>query len=137
MYTYNDYSGMGTGLTIALLIVYLIIMLVSLVASIVVIIAQWKLFNKAGQHGWAAIIPFYNMWVMCDMVFENKILWFILLFIPFASFVSAIAIIIGFAKSFGKGVGFGIFTLFFPFIGLPILAFGKAEYEGKAFTSGN
>ncbi|TAF17486.1 MAG: hypothetical protein EAZ72_04750, partial [Verrucomicrobia bacterium] len=32
--------------------------------AVVVIIGMWKTFEKAGQPGWAAIIPFYNLVVM-------------------------------------------------------------------------
>ncbi|WP_374758343.1 DUF5684 domain-containing protein [Thermonema sp.] len=36
------------------------------------------------------------------------------------------------AKSFGKGTGFGIGMLLVPFVFLPMLAFGDAEYEGSS-----
>ena len=35
-----------------------------LVLVIIAIIAQWKIFQKAGREGWKAIIPFYNMYVL-------------------------------------------------------------------------
>ena len=31
---------------------------------VLVIAGLWKVFTKAGEHGWAAIIPFYNYWCM-------------------------------------------------------------------------
>jgi hypothetical protein len=40
------------------------------------------------------------------------------------------------SKLFGKGVGYTIGIIFLPFIFLPMLAFGSAEYQGpqgKAF----
>ena len=41
-----------------------------LVAFIVLnIVANWKIFTKAGQAGWASIIPFYNKYI------EFKIYW--------------------------------------------------------------
>jgi hypothetical protein len=33
---------------------------------ILLIAAMWKVFSKAGQPGWAAIIPIYNIYVMCN-----------------------------------------------------------------------
>jgi len=37
-------------------------MLVALVLFIVQVVLMWAVFDKAGQPGWAAIVPFYNMW---------------------------------------------------------------------------
>ncbi len=37
--------------------------LLMLAFYVVVIIGLWKTFVKAGHPGWAAIIPFYNLWV--------------------------------------------------------------------------
>jgi hypothetical protein len=40
-----------------------------------------------------------------------------------------IAMMIGMAKTFGKGTGFAILTIFFYIVTFPILAFGKATYD--------
>ena len=40
-------------------------------------IAQWKLFTKAGEKGWKALIPFYNMFVSHHLIGMRHI-WFIL-----------------------------------------------------------
>jgi hypothetical protein len=50
--------------------------------------------------------------------------------IPFVNFIIAIILLIDLAKSFGKGVGFGIGLLLLPFIFFPILGFGSAQYQG-------
>ena len=42
--------------------------LVSLVWMIFVIVASWKVFTKAGQPGWAVLVPFYNIYVLCKIV---------------------------------------------------------------------
>lgn len=126
-------AGLGAGLTIGLVIVSLLVSLISIVAMVLFIIAQWKLFQKAGQHGWAALIPFYSIWVTCDILFNNNVMWFIFYLIPPLNTVAMIAVFIATAKSFGKGVGYGILSIFFFYITWPILGFGKAEYIGKAF----
>lgn len=41
------------------------------------IIAQYKLFTKAGEKGWKALIPFYNMFVSHHLIGMRHI-WFIL-----------------------------------------------------------
>ena len=113
-----------------LFIIFWIIYAVVLIAFIaVLIVSMWKIYVKAGKPGWASIIPVYNMWVLCEIAFNNNIMWFIFLFIPFLNLISMIAIMIGISKSFGKGTGFAILTIFFYVITFPILAFGKATYN--------
>lgn len=113
-----------------LFIIFWIIYAVVLIAFIaILIVSMWKIYVKAGKPGWASIIPVYNMWVLCEIAFNNNIMWFIFLFIPFLNLISMIAIMIGISKSFGKGTGFAILTIFFYVITFPILAFGKATYN--------
>lgn len=40
-------------------------------------VAQWKLFTKAGEKGWKALIPFYSMFVSHHLIGMRHI-WFIL-----------------------------------------------------------
>ena len=62
------------------------------IALIVLIIASfWKIFTKAGQPGWAAIIPIYNLYIMCKIAGRPG-WWVILMFIPIVSFVIAIIV---------------------------------------------
>jgi hypothetical protein len=89
----------------------------------------WKIFVKAGKPGWAAIIPFYNIYVELEIL--GLPWWFLLLmFVPVANIVISIMIIFGLAKVFGKSIGFGFGMLFLSFIFIPILAFSDARYEG-------
>ena len=50
---------------IALLFGALLIPFLILIA--IYVIANWKIFEKAGQPGWAAIIPIYSWIVMLDV----------------------------------------------------------------------
>ncbi len=57
---------MSTGETIAAFIaafaiVFGIIMIISIGFAVVHCIAMWKLYEKAGEPGWSAIVPVYNM----------------------------------------------------------------------------
>jgi len=36
--------------------------------TILQIIATWLIYKKAGQPGWASIIPFYNFYVLLKIV---------------------------------------------------------------------
>ena len=107
----------------------IIFWLIYLAFIIFVIASVWKVFEKAGQPGWAAIIPFYNFYVILKIVGRPG-WWLILLLIPLVNFVIAIIVYIDLAKSFGKSTGFGIGLVFLGFIFFPILGFGDAQYQG-------
>ncbi|MCR9253215.1 MAG: DUF5684 domain-containing protein [bacterium] len=113
-----DESGIG----IIGVIIYLAI-IVFLIAS------MWKVFEKAGKPGWAAIVPIYNIVVLLEIV--GKPVWWIILFlIPLVSLVIAIIVYHQLSKSFGKDVGFTIGLILLPIVFLPILGFGDAKYQG-------
>lgn len=105
--------------------------LLFLVALIVQIIAYWLIFKKAGKPGWAAIIPIYNLVVLCEVV-GRPVWWIVLLLIPFVNLVILIILMIDLAKSFGYGVGFGLGLIFLHYIFILILGFGSAAYAGPA-----
>jgi hypothetical protein len=93
----------------------------------VVIAGMWKVFVKAGEPGWAAIVPIYNIIVMLKIA--GKPVWWIVLFlIPVVSFVIAILVAISLAQRFGKSTGFGVGLAFLPFVFYPMLGFGDATY---------
>jgi hypothetical protein len=102
-----------------------------LAVTILMIAACWKVFTKAGQPGWAAIIPIYNWYILCKIVGRPG-WWVILFFIPFINFIIGIILCIDLAKSFGKGVGFAIGLILLGIIFFPILGFGSAQYQGPA-----
>jgi hypothetical protein len=102
---------------------------VYIILFILWIVALWKIFSKAGQPGWAAIVPIYNYIVWCKIV-GRPAWWVLLLLICFPIFY--IILSIDLAKSFGKGVGFGIGLILLPFIFALILGFGSAQYQGPS-----
>ena len=108
--------------------VFLIVMLAVLV---VMLASLWKVFTKAGQPGWAVIVPIYNVVVLLKIV-GRPLWWLILFLVPLVNFVIGIIVYIDLAKSFGKGVGFGVGLLLLSFIFFPILGFGDARYAGPA-----
>jgi hypothetical protein len=108
-----------------------VMMLVWLSVAALMIVAMWRIFTKAGQPGWAAIVPIYNYYVM--LVVVGRPWWYLLLyFIPIVNIVIYIMVMIDLAKSFGKGGGFAAGLIILPFIFLPILGFGSAQYQGPA-----
>jgi hypothetical protein len=106
----------------ALWIVYVVVVLFMLAS-------MWKVFVKAGQPGWACIIPIYNVYIMLKIA--GKPGWWLLLFlIPIVDIVISIMVYLGIAEKFGKSGGFAVGMIFLPFIFFPILAFGSATYQG-------
>ena len=106
-------------------------MIFGLLIALVLIVAMWKVFTKAGQPGWASIIPIYNLYIWCKIV-GRPWWWILLMLIPFVNFIICIILCIDLAKSFGKGVGFGIGLALLGIIFFPILGFGSAQYQGPA-----
>ncbi len=119
-----------------------------LVATLV-IIAQWKIYTKAGRPGWACLIPVYSDITMLKICKMSP--WLLLLnLLPLVNdlmvifgygmfLVSMLAyvipcilsvmICIKLAHAFGKGEGFAVGLMLIPLIFYPILAFGNAQYQ--------
>ncbi len=94
------------------------------------IIAMWRTFQKAKQPGWAAIIPFYNLYILLKIVGRPG-WWLILFLIPLVSLIISIVVAIDLAKAFGKSTAYGVIGLWlFSIIGYFMLGFGKATYKG-------
>ncbi len=108
---------------------FFILVVVFVVAGI------WKVYEKAGQPGWAAIIPIYNIIVLLQIV-GRPVWWIILMLIPIANIIVAFIVYIDLAKSFGKDVGFGIGLVLLGVVFFPLLGFGDAEYQGPAGPEG-
>ena len=113
-------AAMGTGM-----------MVVILAITVLVIAAMWKIFEKAGEPGWAALIPIYNMIVLLKIA-GKPWWWLLLMFIPFVNFVILILVAIAVAKNFGKGAGFGLGLAFLAPVFYPMLAWGDARYQPQA-----
>jgi hypothetical protein len=109
----------------------LLFVFLALAVSILVIIAQWRIYEKAGQPGWASIIPFFNFYILLKIVGKPD-WWLIWIFIPVANIVIAVWVTNLLSKSFGKDEGFTLGLLFLGFIFYPILGFGDAQYQGPA-----
>ena len=134
---------------------FLIVLAIVIAILVIMVISNWKILTKANEEGWKALIPFYNKWTLCEVVglspywviellvvqalylFIDQVLegnfvvtslsWLVSLNSLYFNVVYSLSL----AKSFGKDKSFGILTVFFPVITLPMLALGKSEYIGK------
>lgn len=121
-----------------------IILLVGLVVVVLTIVAQWQIFKKAGEAGWAALIPFYCNYVLAKITWGNG--WVFL--VPWAAAAISFAVpniawvmtLVNIAfsvvtcwklsKAFGHDIGYTVGLVLVPAIFQMILAFGKDTYHG-------
>lgn len=102
---------------------------------VLMIASTWKVFTKANEPGWAALIPIYNTYIMLKI--GDNPGWFLLLFfVPLVNLYAMGRMNVDLAKKFGKGLGFGLGLMFLPFIFFPILAFGDATYRSAGSAGG-
>jgi len=119
----------GANAAVAMMVVmFYLVIIVLMVASL------WVIFGKAGEPGWAAIVPIYNVIVLCRIAGKPE--WWVLLFlIPCVNIVVSIILYIALAEKFGAGGGFAVGLILLPFIFFPLLAFGNYQYEGRSRRS--
>ncbi len=85
------------------------------------------IFDKAGRKRWEAFIPYYNLYILLQII-KKPWWWMILLFVPFLNVFMYMLILVEIAKCFNK---FALWEQFVavvvPIIYLPILGFSKNE----------
>lgn len=150
----NNSNQLLEGLTGGLLIFALIVFLIAIAALVVIIIGEVKLFQKAGKPGWAAIVPFYNTYVLVEIAGLNW--WYFLIAIsgtiisllgidglaPVAMIAARAVnffIFYNLGKKFKKDpTTYGVLGIFFPGILAAVLGFSKeAQYDSSVVVSPN
>ena len=129
----------------------IVVGIIALVFVVLEIVANWKIFTKAGEEGWKAIIPYYNSFITFKIGGNTMYFWiwlavtvvgYILSYIgggfvgilaslcSLAAFVLMVLREYNLAKAFGKGIGFTVGLVLLQPIFRMILGFGSAEYQG-------
>lgn len=96
----------------------------------ILVVALWRLFVKAGEPGWKAIVPILNIYTLCLLSTGSGCLLIILMCIPGINIIAGLIVSWNLAKSFGRGELFAIGIFFLPAIFIPILAFSDSSYIG-------
>ncbi len=110
--------------------------------AVVVTVGMWKAFAKAGQPGWAVLVPIYNIIVLLRVA---GLPWY-WVFAPFVAIIPILGWIAylvwivwvhhRISTRFGQGVGFTIgLTLLSPIFWL-ILGFGSSKYVAEQPAQG-
>ncbi len=115
----------GGGMIIMMIYLFVLFMVVACIAGF------WRVFTKAGQPGWACLVPIYSNVVMARIA--GLPIWTVLLlFVPLIGFLVGVYTLHRIFQSFGKGAIWTV-GIFIPFVfPLEILAlgFGDAQYQG-------
>ena len=106
----------------------LIPMIFSCTATLLVLVPLMVLYNKKGEHSWAALIPVYNEVIKFKIAGLSP--WLVLLYlVPIANVVIDIISNVKFIKAYGKSTGFAVAALFLPIIFYPMTAFPVESKE--------
>ncbi len=121
---------------------------------IIMVIANWKIFSKAGEAGWKSLIPILNYYIEFKISWKGSMFWIMLLALIGGSACTGMAgenggilAIVGMvlsiagllialidtyklSKSFGHGIGFTLGLIFLNPLFTLILAFGSSKYIG-------
>lgn len=143
---FNNLESLSAGLIVFTVFVALI----AIAVAVFLIIAECKMFKKAGESWWKALIPFYSTWIEAKIA--GLAWWWCPIMVGVASLATFknLSSIAGFAtlviafnyfynisKKFGKSNGFAFLCTVLPIIGVPILAFGSDKYNASAKTDKN
>lgn len=147
--TSDFFSNLGT-IGAGLIILFIFLGILALGIAIFLIIAQCKVFKKAGEAWWKSLVPVYSTWVNTKI---TGLAWWwcpIFLGVSALSTYKNLSGLLGFAvlviyfnynynlsKKFGKSNGFAVLLTLLPFIGIPMLAFGSAKYQASVKTDKN
>lgn len=122
------------------------------VLMIFFIACMWRIYTKCKEPGWAALVPIYNLFVMCRMVRKPRIFTFMVIgmviyFLGFflmaggnslgipLTIIAGIGLLVlgimlyhGLSQAFGQGAGFTVGLILLSVVFIPLLAFGNYEY---------
>jgi signal peptidase I len=104
--------------------IYIILSILFLVLSVA---GLWRIFEKAGKPGWAAVVPFYNFYIWLKVI-NKPLWWYIFIIFPYINVFTLLLMVVETLKCFRKdGLGEQALGVLFPFLFLPYLGFAPNE----------
>ena len=128
------------GLIFFVFAIYIVIAVFLLAVVVLRLIANYKLFQRAGLEGWKSLIPMYSDWCRAKIAFGEgyeyigliPCILIIFCFIPYIGWIANIACVAQamyiqykYAASFGASSVLQVVTSLSAVIGEQVLAFGK------------
>jgi hypothetical protein len=117
------------------------------------IVVMWKIYTKAGQPGWAVLVPIYNIYVYTQII-KRPGWWLLVYLAPYLvsallplnlAWIGLILMLVilvisimdthRLSTAFGQGAGFTVGLILLGIVFYPILAFGSATYGGGNLSS--
>ena len=114
-------TGASAGILIFMFLIYIAILAA-------VLIGMWKVFQKMGDAGWVGIVPILNFYRVFQRSRPEQAT-----ILTIATFFCGIPALVGIwdlGKMFGKSDAYCIGMIFLGFIFIPMLGFGKDQYQG-------
>ena len=149
MNNYTDYDAAYAALGGGIIVIWVLILAILIVG----LVANWKMFRKAGKQGWECIIPFYGYWVLveiaglnwwwCLLIFADSIVEMVNLkelstIANLASLFASFNCYYNIAKRFNKNTGTSVCAGIFSYIFILIFGFSKNEvYDTSIPVSAN
>lgn len=137
---------------------YTLYTVIAIVWYVLQAIGLWKMFTKAGEAGWKAIVPFYNIYILFKLTWQANMFWVLILcalggallfslamwngLIMLAYISYALTFVAGLIKAvlcynislaYGHGLGYFIGLYLIDPIFIMILGFGKSQYIGNRY----
>ncbi len=101
--------------------------ILTIIFTVFAVAGLWKIFEKAGEKGWKAIVPFLNFYVWLKII-KKPLWWYIFILTPFINVFVLLLMVVELLKCFGKeSIGAQALGVIFPFLYLPYLGFSQAE----------
>ncbi|HXP49658.1 MAG TPA: signal peptidase I [Bacteroidia bacterium] len=89
----------------------------------------YKIFEKAGEKGWKAIVPIYNYYIWLKIL-KRPWWWIFIFLVPGVGFMMTMVVSGITSECFGKkNSGRMILSGFFFFVFLPLMGFGKDPFK--------
>ncbi len=112
------------------------VFIISLILGMAAMAGMWGVFEKCGEPGVAAIIPIWREYCLCQVA-DKPGWWLILFFVPIVNIIIYFIVMFGIAEAYGRGIGFGLGLVFFPFIFFPGWRSGSSSMRHRLCPGGD
>ncbi len=90
---------------------------------------MWRMYEKAGSPGWAALVPIYDTIVLLRIA-QRPLWWLAIMCVPIVNVAVGIVVWIDVLARFGEPAWRVLFVVIVPFVYLPYLGFSGIRFMG-------